>query len=201
MKKIFCTLLFLTFFTNSYSQENIDSITKEVCSCIEQKKEKLNLENSETLKMQLGLCILSSYTGHEKWINDNYGKVLENESAMDKFGEEIGIKMVSVCPETLISLAGAIDSDVTETTSETLTIQGKIVEIKNDQFTSIIVKDKNSRMYTFLLLNYFDTASLVTNNELSKNDSVVISYSEIELYDSKAKEFRFYKVMNGIEKK
>jgi len=85
--------------------------------------------------------------------------------------------------------------------AEVKSVEGKITEIKNEQFTTILVKDKNSRMYTFLVLNYFETANLVITNELNKNSSVVIKYSEVELYDNKAKEFRFFKVISGIEKK
>jgi hypothetical protein len=166
---------------------------------LKQKKEKLEGLTPEKLQAQLGLCILASYTANDTKIKAKYGDVLDNDKSMEKFGEDIGVRMVTVCPETLMQFAGAIDGDIEN--PEVLSVEGKITEIKNEQFTTILVKDKNGRVYSFLVLNYFDTASLVSGNELTKNSSVIIQYAEVELYDNKAKEFRFYKVISGIEKK
>lgn len=204
MKKTIYTLLLFVVFANANAQDIIETVTKEVCSCIDAKKSTLDELTPEKLKVQLGLCILSSYTNHEKQIKAKYGNVMENEAAMDKFGGDVGVKMVTVCPETLMAIAGAAGDDADQlgtNAPEVLTVEGKITEIKNEQFTSILVKDKNSRVYTFIVLNYFDTASVLSNNEIKKDDAVSISYSEVELYDNKTKEFRFYKVISGIEKK
>lgn len=206
MRKSIFTLLIALISIHANSQDLLEKVTKEVCTCIDAKKENLSDTSSEKLKVQLGLCILASYSAHEKEINAKYGKIMEDEKAMDKFGEEVGMKMVTVCPATLMAIAGAVGDDETKTTDEAveeekLSVEGKISEIKNEQFTSVIIKDKNSRVYTFLVLDYFDTASLITGNEIKKDDTVVIYYSDIELYDNKTKEFRFFKVISGIEKK
>jgi len=171
MKKTIFTLLLFIVFVNANAQDIIETVTKEVCSCIEAKKDKLDELTPDKLKVQLGLCILSSYTAHEKQIKSKYGNVMENEAAMDKFGGDVGVKMVTVCPETLMAIAGAAGEDVDEIAAsapEVLTVEGKITEIKNEQFTSILVKDKNSRVYTFIVLNYFDTSSVLSNNEIKK---------------------------------
>ncbi len=199
MKRIPFTLLLLLVFISTNAQDILDTVTKEVCACVEAKKDKLEGLTPEKLQAQLGLCILASYTANDAKIKAKYGDVLDNDKSMEKFGEDIGVKMVTVCPETLMQFAGVTDEDFA--TPEVLSVEGKITEIKNEQFTTIMVKDKNGRVYSFLVLNYFDTASLVSGSELTKSTSVVIQYSEVELYDNKAKEFRFYKVISGIEKK
>jgi thymidine phosphorylase len=198
MKKITLVLLLLLVFFNTNAQDILSTVTKEVCACVETKKDKLQGLTPDKLQAQLGLCILASYTAHETEIKVKYGEILNNDKAMEKFGEEIGLKMSTVCPETLLEFAGV---NVDDAESEVLSVEGKITEIKNEQFTTILVKDKNGRVYSFLVLNYFDTASLVSGDELNKNNSVIIKYSEVELYDNKAKEFRFYKIVSGIEKK
>jgi len=202
MKKItFTLLLSLVFFTTN-AQEIIDVVTQEVCTCIETQKAKFSALPPDKLKVQLGLCMIGGYTAHKDKVMAAYGNVMENEEAMNKFGEDIGMKMITVCPETLMSIAGAADTSGEITSSaEVLSIEGKVTEIKNEQFTTILVKDKNGRVYSFIVLNYFDSASLIIGDELKKNASVAIKYSEVELYDNKAKEFRFYKVISGIEKK
>ena len=204
MRKITFTLLLLVVSITANSQDLLDKVTKEVCSCIDSKKDKLGDLSSDKLKTQLGLCILSSYSTNEKQIKAKYGDIMNDEKAMDKFGEDIGVKMVSVCPETLMAIAGAAGDEKAEppvVEEEKLSVEGKITEIKNEQFTSVVIKDKNSRVYTFLVLDYFDTASLITGNELKKDDNVLIFYSDIELYDNKSKEFRYFKIITGIEKK
>lgn len=203
MRKSIFILLVALISIHANSQDLLEKVTKEVCTCIEAKKESLSDISSEKLKVQLGLCILSSYSAHEKEINSKYGKIMEDEKAMDKFGEEVGMKMITVCPETLMAIAGAVGDEDTKAAveEEKLSVEGKITEIKNEQFTSVVVKDKNARLYTFLVLNYFETASLITGNEIKKEDNVVVYYSDIELYDNKTKEFRFFKVISGIEKK
>ncbi|MEC4005125.1 hypothetical protein OX283_010680 [Flavobacterium sp. SUN052] len=203
MKKNTFTFLLLLACISANSQELLEKITKEVCSCVDSKKDKSGELSPDNLKTQLGLCILTSYTANEKQIKSKYGDILNDEKAMDKFGGDIGVKMVTVCPETIMAIAGAAgdEKDEVAVEEEKLTVEGKISEIKNDQFTSIIVKDKNSRVYTFFVLDYFETASLITGNEIKKDDNVLIYYSDIELYDNKTKEFRFFKVISGIEKK
>lgn len=203
MKKITFTLLLLLVFLNTNAQDGLEVVTKEVCSCIESKKESLKTLSASQLQTQLGLCMLASYNANESVIKVKYGDIIGDEKNMEKFGEDIGVKMITICPETLMSIAGALGegNDDSATDAEVKSVEGKITEIKNEQFTTILVKDKNSRMYTFLVLNYFETANLVITNELNKNNSVVIKYSEVELYDNKAKEFRFFKVISGIEKK
>ncbi|HNP32980.1 MAG TPA: hypothetical protein PKN96_06780 [Flavobacterium sp.] len=203
MKKITFTTLLLLVFINTNAQDILETVTKEVCSCIESKKESMKGLPQNQLQTQLGLCMLASYNNHESVVKAKYGDVMADEKNMEKFAEAIGMKMVTICPETLMSIAGAMGEggEDTATAAEVKSVEGTITEIKNDQFTTISVKDKNSRMYTFLVLNYFDTSSLIIGNELNKNNSVIIKYSEVELYDNKAKEFRFYKVISGIEKK
>lgn len=200
MKKIILTVIATIFVSNVNAQEILEKITKEVCSCIDAKKDKIAETTGEELKMQLGLCILSSYTAHEKEINKDYGNVIKDEAAMEKFGEDIGMKMITVCPETLMAIAGS-DEEVAEEEVADLKIEGKVTEIKIGQFATIVVKDKNDRVHNFLLLDYFDTASLFTNGDIKKNDSILVSYSEIELYDPTSKEFRYFKVISGLEKK
>lgn len=198
MKKFVLTLLLLLAVATTNAQDLLDTVAKEVCTCVEGKKDKFQGLSPDKVQAQLGLCILASYSAHEKDVKAKYGNVMDSDKAMEKFGEDIGTKMVTACPETLMEFAGVGDDDAT---AEVLSVEGKITEIKNEQFTTISVKDKNGRIYSFLVLNYFDTASLIVGNELAKNNSVTVKYSEVELYDNKPKEFRFFKVISGIEKK
>ena len=202
MKYIYLQIVFFISFFNIEAQELIDVVTAEVCSCSEGKKEKLSTLQGEKLEFELGLCILASYSKHTSEIKSTYGDLLVEKDKMEKFGGDIGVKMATICPDKLLYFAGNMEFDDEDTAIKSNSIiEGKIVEIKIDQFATIVVKDKNGRVHNFLFLNYFDTASLFTNDEIKKNNSINVSYYESELYDPKNKEFRYYKIITGLEKK
>ncbi|PZO32322.1 MAG: hypothetical protein DCE86_07720 [Flavobacteriaceae bacterium] len=186
---------------NAKSQDILDVITKEVCSCANEKKDMLKDAASEKVQMQLGLCIISSFSSHEKEVTAKYGNVMEAEGAMEKLGGDVGIKMASVCPDVLMMFAD-MESEFGEETEEipALTLEGKIIEIKPEQFLTVIVKDNSGRNHTFLVLTFFEDSNLFIENKLKKNDKVSVQYWEQEFYDAKARDFRYYKVIQGIKK-
>jgi hypothetical protein len=203
MKKIILSSVFTFIFINANAQDILDKVTKEVCSCTAGKVESMKTSTPDAIKMQLGLCILSSYTNHKPEIVAKYGEVMEKDGAMEKLGEDIGMKMVTICPDVLMSIAstGGFADDDSSKVAESKTIEGEISDIKIDQFVTIQIKDKNGRAYSFLFLNYFETASLFTNNEIKKKDKITVTYTETELYDTKEKEFRYFKIITQLDKK
>lgn len=50
------------------------------------------------------------------------------------------------------------------------------------------------------MLTFFEDADLLIENKLKKNDKVSVDYWEEEFYDVKAKDFRYYKVIQGVKK-
>lgn len=203
MKKIILSFVLTFIYINANAQDILEKVTKEVCSCTSGKIESLKKSSPDGIKMQLGLCILSSYTEHKTEIVAKYGEIMEKDGAMEKLGEDIGMKMVTICPDVLMSIAstGGFSDDDSAKVAEPKTIEGEISDIKTDQFVTIQIKDKNGRAYSFLFLNYFETASLFTNNEIKKKDKISVTYTETELYDTKEKEFRYFKVITQLDKK
>lgn len=201
MKKSLFVFVLSLFCLNAKSQDILDVITKEVCSCANEKKDMLKDAASEKVQMQLGLCIISSFSSHEKEVTAKYGNVMEAEGAMEKLGGDVGIKMASVCPDVLMMFAD-MESEFDEETEEipALTLEGKIIEIKPEQFLTVIVKDNSGRNHTFLVLTFFEDSNLFIENKLKKNDKVSVQYWEQEFYDAKARDFRYYKVIQGIKK-
>lgn len=199
MKKSLFVFVLSLFFLNAKSQDILDVITKEVCSCANEKMKTLKDAAAEQIQMQLGLCIVSSFSSHEKEVTAKYGNVMETEGAMEKLGGDVGMKMVSICPDLLMMFADMDSADETEE-SPILTIEGKIVEIKSEQFLTVIVKDNSGRNHTLLVLTFFEDSNLLIENKLKKNDKVSVEYWEQEFYDPKAKDFRNYKGIQGIKK-
>lgn len=193
MKKIIVSLLLLIN-AISYSQDIFDKVAQDACECIAKKKTEKNATKKE-IASEFGLCIINSYSNH---ISEFSGEKLDfgDEEAMGKLGEKVALKMLTYCPDAVMEL-----SENGEEGIKSATVTGEIIEIKTEQFVSIVVKDEKSRTHTFILLDYFDTAALFTDNKLNKRDKVTVSYIERELYDPKIKEFRYFKIITGLEKK
>lgn len=202
MKKLLFVFALSLFCLNAKSQDILDVITKEVCSCANEKKEMLKDASAEKSQMQLGLCIVSSFSSHEKEVTAKYGNVMETEGAMEKLGGDVGMKMAGVCPDVLMMFADMASDDETEEVEEVpaLTIEGKIIEIKSEQFLTVVVKDNSGRNHSLMVLTFFEDSNLLIENKLKKNDKVSVEYWEQEFYDPKAKDFRYYKVIQGIKK-
>jgi len=203
MKKIAVLLVFLCS-SFIYSQDTYDVIAKETCECLHQK----NLDNvsisSEVLQNNVGVCIIKSYTSHINDFKPEDKINFDDQEGMKKMGETVAIKMLTHCPDIILELGKSTDGDnktsVDSTNAPVLFVEGEIVSLKVEQFVTILVKDKNGRDYSFLFLDYFDTASLYTENKIKPKDKIKVSYTEVELYDPKTKEFRYFKIISKLEK-
>ena len=185
-----------------YSQDTYEVIAKETCECLHKKNADNTSISNETLQNNFGACMITSYSSH---INDfkSEDKIdFDNQEGLKKMAETVTYKMLKVCPEAVMSLGSNAENKEksVNVSNETTTIEGEIVGLKVEQFVTILVKDKNGRDYNFLFLNYFDTASLYTENKIKPKDKIKVSYTEVELYDPKAKEFRYFKIISKLEK-
>jgi len=198
MKKLLLALVCALFYLNANSQDLMDTVAKEVCSCATEKADQLKESASDKVQMELGVCILKSYSNHEKELTAKYGNVMEAEGLMEKLGSDIGLKMASTCPDVIMLIAGSSFGE--EETQAVSTIEGQIVDLKSEQFLTVNVKDTSGRTHSLLLLTFFEGSDILIENKLKKNDKVSIEYWEQEFYDIKAKDFRLYKVIQGIKK-
>ncbi|MWB93236.1 hypothetical protein GON26_02600 [Flavobacterium sp. GA093] len=200
MRKIFFALILL-FNAPVFSQDILDTLAKETCTCLETKKSDFSNLSDQDLKTEIGLCMIQSYTTHSAEFKENEKINFSDKEGMTKLGENVAMKMMSFCPSMILEIGKSSQSQSNEEeVEEDIFVSGEVTDIKVDQFISLQLKDKNGRNYTLFLLDYFDTASLITNDELKKKDKLKASYTEIELFDSKAKEFRNFKVLRSLEK-
>lgn len=202
MKK---AVLFLFVLCSNFlnAQDILDVMANESCNCIKNKKLDPKAISSEQFQMELGTCIVKSYsTYREEYKKINKSDYKDNDS-MRKHGEDVAIKMFAICPEILMAMNNGDEEDIAaiEATTESLKIEGDVTDIVIKQFVTIRVKDKYRMVHDMILLDNFDTATLYTQGKIKKRDIISVSYSEVELFDPKAKEYRFYKIITGLEKK
>lgn len=168
------------------------------CECAT--KEKISKDNFE---MTLGLCIIEAIKAFEKDVDRYYGKdVINNEKKMEELGYDVGKEMAKTCP-TIFKFMFDDDSKTQETVEEAPDemLQGRITEIKLEQFLTFSVKEDSGRMNHFILLSSFENSYLLTDKVLKVNDLIEVYYYELELYDAKLSKFISYKVVTDIIKK
>lgn len=201
MRKLYFILLVLCY-SFSYAQDVYDVIGKETCACLEAKKITYSEMNKKEMQTQVGLCMIQSYSAHASEFEPKDKISFDDEEGMRGLGEKVAMKMMVSCPEIILEMGrrSIEDDDSNEAEKESYFVEGNVIEIKSEQFMSIQVKDKNGRNFSFLLLDYFETASLLTNKEINKKDKIKVSYTEIELFDPQNKEFRYFKIITNLEK-
>jgi hypothetical protein len=207
MRKIIIALV-LIFSINSFSQDMYDIIGKETCACLGPKKLDYQKIDKKELQSQVGLCMIQSYTSHINEFKEEEKVQFDDKDGMRKMGEKVALKMLVNCPEIILELGKSTQKEVSDEDDEELVvdepqdvfIEGQVTAIKKDQFVSLLVKDKNGRAYSFLLLDYFETASVLTNNELKVKDAVKVGYTEIELFDVATNEFKYFKILTDIQR-
>lgn len=207
MKKIIIALVVI-FSTNSFSQDMYDIIGKETCACLGTKKLDYQKLDKKELQTQVGLCMIQSYTSHINEFKQEDKIQFDDQEGMRKMGEKVALKMLVNCPEIILELGKSTQKDIGDESEDELVvdepadvfIEGQVTAIKKDQFVSLLVKDKNGRAYSFLLLDYFESASVLTNNELKVKDSVKVGYTEIELFDVATNEFKYFKILTDIQR-
>ena len=194
MKK---SILFLFFISiTSFSQNVKDKIAKETCDCTS----KLDLEglNSSDLELKFGLCMLEAYNNHINEFAENEKLNFENNTQMEKFGEEIALKMLTFCPDVILKLGQGYEGE--ETVNSDQFIEGQFSGTKSETFFYVVLKESSGKTTKLALLDYFDNAYLITDKLLKSNQKVKITYYEAKLFESKSNSFIAIKIITNIEK-
>ena len=198
MMKYFLLFLFSFFYNSFFSQNYIDIIAQESCSCIEKLPE---IEGKEAKTMRMGLCMIEAAGPYKvELYNDHaidFSKI--NESAGEELGLLIGMKMASFCPEILMEMATDQMND-SEDESEDLYFEGKVISIDTEGFVYFTIKDENGRVSKYYWLTYVESEMNLENSyESLLGREVVGEYRVIEFFDPRIKEYRNMNVLSYID--
>jgi len=158
------------------------------------------------LQTQVGLCMIQSYASHINDFKQEDKIQFDDQEGMRKMREKVALKMLVNFPEIILELGKSTQKDIGGESEENhvfdepadVFIEDQVNASKKDQFVSLQLKDKNGRAYSFLLLDYFETASVLTDNELKIKDSVKVGYTEIELFNVATNKFKYFKILTDI---
>lgn len=197
MKNIATTLLLLLSMSMFAQETILDKVALATCEYL-QKDENKSLSTDE-MTVKLGLFMISYYSDHEKEF-EKEGVIVDwdSEEGGEGFGQKIGIKMASICPETLMSFAGDMNSDEGDQV-DSFFVQGKLKSITGNEFSYINIEDESGKSQKFLWLSNFKGSDKLIENDKVKGIEVSVTYKNTECYSPKLKEYIIVKEIIEIE--
>jgi len=128
----------VTVTLSSFSQSVIDTMSQEVCKCMEAVKI-LSIEDNEKIIAEATKCMLEAYATHEAEVSAQLGITEFNGETGRILGQKIGLKMATYCPDYLMKMGTAAQGNPVK--ESTYRLIGKIQSIEQGEFISYKLKD------------------------------------------------------------
>ncbi len=207
MKHLTSLLFIIALSFTGISQDYMDKIAQKACGCVEELDENMD---KEMYTMKMGLCIVSATNSYEKQIKKDYKiDLTENLDQAEKLGEIIGMRMASVCPETLIKMSTMFMDEEEYVEEEFLGddpideaeyMKGVVIKIEEEGFVTFSVKDENGKTEKFYWLDFVDSDfDFMADYKTLMGQKVYFFYESRELFDPRISEYREVKVLRYIE--
>lgn len=201
IKHLFILVIMCFSFQTLSAQDKIDQLAEKTCECLKTK----NFKNKtkDEIEMELGFCMISE--AQKLHIDMN----LKDESSMEKFGEKVGLRMATICPESFIKYLSQETKDGStlmsdylkedKTSSSTQKITGTITRFTKDELAYLFVKTSEGREIKLMVLEYFTNADkLIENSKDFINKKATIEFKEVECYLPRIGEFVKLKEMTSL---
>lgn len=202
--KIFLIVFFALFITNNVHSQNFtkDSLIKKMSAeiCKEIKANDSMLLKTDNFEMQLGLLMIPIMSQYKIEIVEVVpGFSFENSEALEKLTEELGTVMAMNCPIFLTIIAARPELINNTNLNPERSLEGKLMQIQEGDFTSIQVKLSNGRTEKLWWMEFFEGADTLGSKELVSK-KVSVRYIEKEVYNAAIKDYIIIKVITGISK-
>jgi hypothetical protein len=195
MKLIGFALLLFLCPAISFSQDYMTTIAEKSCQCLDKIQ---SSENKNEFTMQLGLCMLEAATPYQKEIERDHNINFENiDKEGEKLGRIIGMKMATVCPNTLVKISQQADD---EDKNKEVTSEGTVMKIDSDLFVVFSIKDDAGKVNKYYWLSFVESETDLINSYLSLvKKKVSFGYTTQEFFDPRIKEYRQVFVLTEIQ--
>ncbi len=222
--------IYIFLISNINAQITKDSLLTKMANeaCIEIKKKDLTKIDKSKFETEVGMLLMPTFTKNMKEIQEVYGNSVMTAEGMQNVGEELGIKLVTNCPEFMkLSLDLMSDPDaskkildkkdlfskkdaaVSGTTTnytpptiskeDTEPSKGTMLSLTPGTFSTINIKNKQGKVENLYWFEYFENADYFKNN-ISKftNKKINYTYEEKDIYDAAKKNYKTIKVITSI---
>ena len=174
-----------------------EKLTREFCDEFS-KKDFTSFSNA---KIELGLLIIPLITKHSVEIKKEWSLNSDNVEDYEKIAEKIGEEAALGCPEFRQFVKNNLSQIVADDDENTRTLTGTLLKIEDQQFSCLVVKTKSGKEEKLWWFGFFEGADeLIKSKGNFLNKSVYVEYGEMEVYDSRLKDYHAIKVVKKIQK-
>jgi hypothetical protein len=195
---LFLGLLYFPICSLNAQENYMDTIVEQACSCVSEigDEEELNSTN-------LGLCILNEAVKFkEELLQDHNINMANIDTEGEALGRLVALEMLSVCPDQLKRMVNAGQNereanDREETSYYSVT--GQVKSIQKSDFISFSITNVEGKTSKFYWLTFIEgNFDIQEEYNALEGKKVEVSYSEIELYDPKIREYRTFNVIDSF---
>lgn len=197
MKQItlFILCLFLGTATSVAQDDILDQIASEGCDCVE-KLDVTGLSQDEK-NMKFGLCLMEKLGSLDQAQMETLGIDMTDQASLQKFGEKVGFRMATKCPNVMMKIAQAQSSTQIKSVSEA---SGVVKSITGSELSYIQLDDGTGDVNSFLWLQKVDGAeAFLANPQAMVGKKVTITFENMDIYSPKTKGYNSKKVITAIE--
>lgn len=170
-------------------------IIREFCDEFSKK----NISEFKNSEMELGLLIINVVSKYAAEIEKEWGLNLNEPKDFEKIGEKIGQEAALKCPKFYEFIKNNIGDITSGEEEEIKTLAGKLISIEDNTFSCLLIKTKTGKEEKLWWFEHFEGAEqLIKDKSTFLNNTVEVSYTEIEVYDARLKDYRTIKVMKKI---
>lgn len=150
--------------------------------------------------MRLGICMIEASMPYKKQIKKDFDINLDKiDTEGVKLGRMLGVKMASVCPNTMVKMTQKVKGQ-TAPTKAAQTSMGTVTKIENDFFVVVSLKDEVGKITKYYWLTFIDSqVDLANSYSTLMGKSLSIDYEPQEFFDPKLREYRQFFVIKKIK--
>lgn len=200
-KRIIIPLVLLlgSFFSDLKAQDYLEIITEQVCECVDKLSSDLSKDG---YTMQAGICMIQAAEPYSKKLKKDHGIDLsEADEEGEALGRLLGLKMLTTCPEVIMRLAELVDDteEAVEEEYEYLYASGLITELVEEPFVVFTLREKTGKVVKMYWLTFVESEfAIMSKYATLLGRKVGIEYSEVEVYDSRLKEYRNINIIESL---
>ncbi len=182
--------------TSAWAQNYLDGVISKSCECMQTISD---TETRDVKDMQLGLCMLKSFSEEDKVKFKKEFNLDVNNPVRDghSIGSRLGTRLATACPDQLIRLSRDGQKDGSESRESVIT--GKINKIETSPYVTFVVKDGNNVLHRLSWITRISSSLDISANYLTYvGKSLTFKFDNKDLFDPRISDYRSVKVITEI---
>lgn len=201
MNKKITSLLFalLSFGLLNAQDSAMDKMAMEICEYFTKNEQEFKNMSTDDLTAKLGVQMVQSYLKYQDDLAKEGIKfdLTKGRAEGEKMGAKVGVSMIKFCPDVLMAIAG--DEDYEDETTESY-LEGTLKKVTGDDLYVVEVKDTDGKTQKFVWLTNFEGSDkLIELGKEVKGIKVGVSYTNLEYFSPKLKEYIVRKKITRLE--